>query len=114
MSTASLRALMRQLTVAFLLLLGSATDGRVRIVARRHHGSHPAVAAASHGALLASAPARLVGNDVDTAPAPVLAAEASRHDRRVHAAPAPTHDASSLRADERTAGQAARPPPVQL
>jgi hypothetical protein len=114
MSTASLRALMRQLTVAFLLLLGRATDGRVGIVARRHHGSAPAVAAASHGALLAAAPVRSVGNDVDTAPAPVLAAEASRLDRRVHSAPAPTHDASSLRAGERTAGQAARPPPVQL
>ena len=110
MSTASYRALMRLLTVAFLLLLGSDTLGRAGISAHRHHSSHPGIAAADHSALLASTPER---KHVDTAQPQLLASEASVHDRRVQSAPAPTRDSLSLCSYERTTGQAARPPPFQ-
>jgi hypothetical protein len=109
MSTAS-RALMRLLTAAFLLLLGSDTLGRAGISAHRHHSSHPGIATANHSALLASTPER---KHVDTAPPQLLASEASVHDRRVQSAPAPTRDSWSLCSYERTTGQAARPPPFQ-
>ena len=110
MSTASSRALMRLLTVAFLLLLRSDTNGRAAISAHRHHSSHPGIATANHSALLAATPER---KDVDTARPQLLASEASLHDRRVQSAPAPTRDSVSLCSYERTTGQAARPPPFQ-
>jgi hypothetical protein len=111
MSTALSRALMRLLTAAFLLLLSSDTDGRARISVHRHHRSHPVVAAANHGALLAATPER---HDVDTAPLQLLASEASPHDCRVQCAPAPIRDALSVCSCECTTGQAARPPPFQV
>ena len=110
MSTASSRALMRLLAVAFLLLLPSNTNGHAGISVRRHHGSHPGIAAANHGALLAATP---VQKDVDAACPPLLASEASLPDRPVRSAPAPTRDSLSLCSYERTTGQAARPPPLQ-
>jgi len=114
MSTASSGPLMRLLTVAFLLLLGSDTHGRAGISAHRHHSSHPGIAAANHSALLATTFER---KHVDTAPPPppppLLASEASVHDRRVQSAPAPTRDSLSSRSSERTTDQAARPPPFQ-
>ena len=110
MSTAPSRALMRLLTVAFLLLLGSDTNGRARISVQRHHRPHPSVAAANQSALLAATSVR---KDVDSAPAPLLASEASLHDRRVQSATALTRDSLSLCSCERTTGQAARPPPFQ-
>ena len=110
MSMASPRALMRLLTAAFLLLLGSATNGRARISVHRHHSSHPGIAAANHRALLAATPERKV---VDTTPPQLLASEASPHDPQVQSAPAPTRDSLSLCSYERTTGQAARPPPFQ-
>ena len=108
MSMASFRALMRLLTAAFLLLLGSGTNGRAHISAHRHHSSHPAVAAANHGALLAATPQ---WKPVDTAQPQFLASEASLHHRRVQSAPAPTRNSVSLCSCERTTGQTARPPP---
>ena len=110
MSTSSSRALMRLLTVALLLLLGSDANGRARVSAHRRHSSHPAIAPANHSALLAATPER---NGVDTAPPQLLASEASLPDRRVQSAPAPIRDALSLCSYERTTGQAARPPPFQ-
>jgi hypothetical protein len=111
MSTAASRALMRLLTAAFLLLLASDSNARARISAHRHHSSHPGIATASHGALLASAP---VPKDVDAAPPQqVLASEASLHDHRAQSPPAPTRDSLSLCSYERTTDQAARPPPFQ-
>ena len=110
MSTASSRALMRLLTAARLLLLGSDTNGRAHISVHRHHSSHPSIAAATHSELLAATPVR---KDVDTAPPQLLASQASQHDRRVQSAPAPTRDSLSLCSYERTTGQAARPPPFQ-
>ena len=110
MSTASSRALMRLLTAAFLLLLGSDTLGRAGISAHRHHNSHPGIATANHSALLASTPER---KHVDTAPPQLLASEASVHDGRVQSAPAPTRVSLSLCSYERTTSQAARPPPFQ-
>ena len=101
---------MRLLTAAFLLLLGSATNGRAAISVHRHHSSHPGIGAASHGALLATAPE---WKNVDTARPQLLASEASLHDRRVQSGPAPTRDSVSLCSYERTTGQAARPPPFQ-
>ena len=108
MSMASSRALMRLLTAAFLLLLGSATNGRARISVHRHHSLHPGVATANHGVLLATTPVR---KDVDTARPPLVASEASLHHRRVQSAPAPTRDSVPVCSCERTTGQAARPPP---
>ena len=110
MSMASFRAVMRSLTAAFLLLLGSATNGRARISVHRHHSSHPAIATANHSALPATT---LERKNVDTARPQLLASEASLHDRRVQSAPAPTRDSLSLCSYERTTGQAARPPPFQ-
>lgn len=110
MSPASSRALMRLLAAALLLLLGSNANARARVSVHRHHGSHPGIAAASHSALLAATP---VQKDVDTAPPPLLASEASLHDRPVQPAPAPTRDSLSLCSYERATGQAARPPPFQ-
>ena len=110
MSTASSRALMRLLTAAFLLLLGSDTIGRARISVHKHHSSHPGIAAANHSALLASTPER---KDVDPARPQLLASEASPHDGRVQSAPAPTRNSLSLCSYERATGQAARPPPFQ-
>jgi len=110
MSTASSRALMRLLTVAFLLLLGSDANGRAGISVHKHHSSHSGIGAASHGALLAATPER---KNVDTAPPQLLASEAGLQDRRVQAAPAPTRDSLSLCSYERTTCQAARPPPFQ-
>jgi hypothetical protein len=110
MSTASSRGLMRLLTAAFLLLLGSRTLGRADISAHRHQSSQPAIATADHSALLASTPEL---KHVDTAPPQLLASEASVDDRRAQSAPAPTRDSVSLCSYERTTGQAARPPPFQ-
>jgi hypothetical protein len=110
MSTAFSRALMRLLTAAFLLLLGSDTNGRARIPVHSHHSSHPGIATASHSALMATTPVR---THVDTASPQLLASEVSLPDGRVQSAPAPTRDSSSLCACERTTGQAARPPPFQ-
>ena len=105
---------MRLLTAAFLLLLGSDTSGRAGISVHRHHSSHPGIAAANHGALLAATPETTPERtDVDTARPQPLACEASLHDRRVQPAPAPTRDSLSLCSYERTTGQAARPPPFQ-
>ena len=108
MSTASSRALMRLLVVAFLLLLPGNTNGHADISVHRHHGSHPGIGTADHGALLA---ATSVQKDVDTARPLLLASEASLQHRRVQSAPAPTRDFVSLCSYERTTGQAARPPP---
>ena len=108
MSMASSRALIRLLTVALLLLLGSDANGRAGISVHRHHRSHPGIATASHSALLATT---LEWKNVDTARPQLLASEASLHDRRVQSAPAPTRDSVSLCSYERTTGQAARPPP---
>jgi len=110
MSTASSRALMRLLTAALLLLLGSDANGRARVSVHRHHSSHSGIASANHSALLATT---LEPKHVDTAPPQLLASEASPHDHRVHSAPAPTRDSLSLCSYERTTGQAARPPPFQ-
>ena len=104
------RALMRLLIAAFLLLLRSDTLGGADSSADRHHSSHPGVATAHHGALLAST---LEWKDVDTARPQLLSFEASLHDGRVQSAPAPTRDSVSLCSYERTTGQAARPPPFQ-
>src|SRR5947207_1290837 len=96
MSTASSRALMRLLTVAFLLLLRSDTIGRAGILVHRPHSSHPGIAAANHSALLpTTSETTTERKDVDTAPL-LLASEASLHDRRVQPAPAPTRDSVSL------------------
>ena len=105
--------MMRLLTVAFLLLLGSDTNRRARISVHRHHSSRHAVAAANDSALLAATPVRPVRKDVDTAPAPLLASEASLRDRRVQSAPALSRDSLSLCSCEYTTGQAARPPSFQ-
>ena len=110
MSTAPSRALMRLLTAAFLLLLGSDTIGRAGISVHRHHSSHPGIAAANHSALLASTPER---KHVDSARPQLLASEVSLRDPQVQSAPAPTRDSLSLCSYERTTGQAARPPPFQ-
>jgi hypothetical protein len=110
MSTAASRALMRLLTVAFLLLLRSDTLGRADISVHRHDGSHQAIATANHGVLLASTPEL---KDVDTALLHLLAGEAILHDGRVQSAPVPTRDSSSWCSHENTTGQAARPPPFQ-
>jgi hypothetical protein len=107
-SMPSSRGLIRFLTTVFVLLLGSDTNGRARVLVHRHHNSHRVVATASVSAALRATP---VQKDVDTAPLPLLASEASLHDRRVQSAPAPTRDSSSLCSYERTTGQAARPPP---
>ena len=110
MSTTSSRVLIRLLTAAFLLLLRSDTLGRADMSVHRHHGSHPDIATANHGALLAATPER---NDFDTARPQLLASEASLHDRQVQSAPAPTRESVSLCSYERTTGQVARPPPFQ-
>jgi hypothetical protein len=107
---ASSRVLMRVLAAAFLLLLGNATDGRSRVSVHSHRDSPLTVAAASHSALLAATP---VGKDVDSAFPPLLAPDAILRDRRVESAPAPICDSSPLRSCERSAVQAARPPPLQ-
>jgi hypothetical protein len=101
---------MRVLAAAFLLLLGNATDGRARIPVHSHRDSPLTIAAASHSALLAATP---VGKDVDRAFLPLLASDARLHDRRVESAPAPICDTSPLCACDRSAVQAARPPPFQ-
>src|SRR3954462_6253483 len=108
MSTASSRALMRLLTVTFLLLLGSDT-GRARVSVQKHHRSRPTISTAN-GTALAATP---LPKDVDTAPLQLLASDASLPDGQVPSAPAPTRDSSSLCSCERTADQAARPPPFQ-
>ena len=108
MSMASFRALMRLLTAAFLLLLGSATNGRAHISAHRNHSSHPGVKAANHGAMLAATPQ---WKHVDAARPQFLASEAVLRHRRVQSAPAATRDSVSLCSGKRTTGQAARPPP---
>lgn len=105
---------MRLLTVALLLLLRSDTIGRAGIPVHRHHSSHPEIATANHSALLPTTPETTPERkDVDTARPPLLASEASLHDRRVQSAPAPTRDSLSACSYERTTGQAARPPPFQ-
>jgi len=108
---ASFRSLMRLLTAALLLLRGSGTNGRARNSAHRHHSSHPTVAAANHGELLA---ATTQWKHVDTAPPQFLASEATRHHRRAQSAPSPTRNSVSLCSRERTTAQAARPPPFQV
>jgi hypothetical protein len=110
MSTPSARALIRLLTTAFVLLLGSGTNGRARVSVHRHRSSHPGIAAANRSAALPTTPVR---KDVDTARPALLASDAGLYDRRVQSAPAPSRDSSSLCACERTTGQAARPPPFQ-
>lgn len=110
MSTPSARGLIRILATAFVLLLGSGTNGRARVSVHRHRSSHRVVAAANVSAAL---PTTFVRKDVDTAPQALLASEAGQHDRRVQSAPAPIGESSSLCSCERTTGQAARPPPFQ-
>ena len=110
MSTPSARALIRLLTMAFVLLLGSGTNGRARVSVHRHRNSHQVIGAANVSAALPTTPVR---KDVDTARPALLASEASLDDRRVQSAPAPTRDSLSLCACERTTGLAARPPPLQ-
>ena len=109
MSTAPSRALMRLLTVALLLLLRSETLGSADISVHGHHESHPGIATANHGVLLATPQWK----DVDTARPQLLASEASAHDGRVQSAPAPTRNSVSFCSYERTTGQVARPPPFQ-
>jgi hypothetical protein len=106
----SFHALIRSLTAAFLLLLGTATNGRAHVSAHRHHSSRSSVAPGNAGALLAAAPQ---WKHVDTLRPQLLASEASVQHRRVQSAPAPTRDSVSLCACERTTDQAARPPPFQ-
>ena len=114
MPTASARALIRLLTVAFLLLLPSDTIGRAGMSVHRRHSSHPGIAAANHSALLPATPETTPERkDVDTARPQLLASEASLHNRRVQSAPAPTRDSLSSCSYEHTTGQAARPPPFQ-
>ena len=112
MPTSSSRNLMRLLVAAFLLFLGSGTNGSTRISVHRHPSSHPGIGAANHSALL---PARYVANPkgADTALPQLLASEASPHDRRAQSAPKPTRDCLSLCSYERTPAEAARPPPFQ-
>jgi hypothetical protein len=110
MSTAASRALMRLLTVAFLLVLRSDTLGRADVPVQRFNDSHQGIATANHGVLLASTPQQ---KDVDSAPPQLLASEASLCDRRVQSAPAPARNSLSLCSYERTTGQVARPPPFQ-
>lgn len=112
MPTAFVRALTRQLAVAFLLLLGSGTDGRARTAVHRHR-SQPGVAAASQSALQAATPFQPVQQHVDAARPPLVASEASVCDRRVQCAPAPTRDCVSSCSYERTTAQGARPPPFK-
>jgi hypothetical protein len=109
MSTSASRALMRLLTVAFLLLLRSDTLGRADVSGHRHHDAHQVIATANHG-VLASTPGQ---KDLETARPQVLASEAIAHDGRVQSTPAPTRDSFSLRSYERATGQFARPPPFQ-
>jgi hypothetical protein len=114
MSTAASSILMRLLTVAFLLLLPSDTIERAGVSVHRCRNSHAGIVAAHHSALLPTPPeTKLARKDVDTAPPQLLASEASLHDRRAQSAPAPTRDSVSLCSYERTADQAARPPPFQ-
>jgi hypothetical protein len=101
---------MRLLTAAFLLLLGSATNGRAHISAHRHHSSHPGIAPANASALQATA---LQWKHVDTARPQFLASAASLHHRRVQSAPAPTRESVPVCSCERTTDQSARPPPFQ-
>jgi hypothetical protein len=110
MSTPSARGLIRILATAFVLLLGSGTDGRAHVSVHRHGSSHWVSAAANFSV---AQPTAAVRKDVDTARPALLASEASPLDRRVQSAPAPTRDSSSLCSCERTTGQAARPPPLQ-
>jgi hypothetical protein len=113
MSTAPFRAVIRLLTAAFLLLLGSATDGRARVSVHRPHSSDHTIAAANQSALLPSPPETAPERkDVDTA-RPQLLASASLDDRRVQSVPAPTRDSVSLCSYKCTTDQAARPPPFQ-
>jgi hypothetical protein len=104
---------MRLLTVAFLLLLRSDTNGRAGISVHRHHSSHPAIGAASQGALLAATYEGKRVATTDAAPPQPLASAASVRDRRMQSAPAPTRDAVSSCWYERATCQAARPPPFQ-
>jgi hypothetical protein len=113
MPTASSRTLMRLVTVALLLFLRSDTNGRAGISVHRHHSSHPAIGVASQGALLAATYEGKGVATTNTAPPQLLASAASVYDRRVQSAPAPTRDSASLCSYERTACQAARPPPFQ-
>src|SRR6185437_15981492 len=99
MSTSSARALIRLLATAFVLLLGSATNGRARVSVRRHHSSHWVSAAANFSAALPTTPVR---KDVDTARPALLASEARVPDGRVQPTPAPVGDSSSLCSCERT------------
>src|SRR6185437_580416 len=110
MSTPSARGLIRILGTAFVLLLGSGTDGRARVSVHTHRSSHWVSAAANFSAAQPTAPVR---KDVDAARPALLASEARVPGRRVQPAPAPTGDSSSWCSCERTTGQAARPPPLQ-
>lgn len=110
MSTASSRALIRLFAAAFLLLLGSGKDGRAHIPEHGDGSSNRGIATAHLGAVLATTPVR---NDVATAQPQLLASAAKLHNGRVQSAPAPTRIHSWLCSCERTAGQAARPPPFQ-
>ncbi|HYC50106.1 MAG TPA: hypothetical protein VEB19_03255 [Gemmatimonadaceae bacterium] len=105
---------MRLFTVAFLLLIPSATIGRTGVSVQKGERSHPGIAAANHSVLLPATPETMPERkDVDTARPQPLASEARLHDRRSQSAPAPTRDIVSLCSYERTADQAARPPPFQ-
>lgn len=112
MPTRYSRTLIRILVAAFLLLRGSDANPRARIPVHRHRSSHPGISAANHSALLAATP---VPNpkDAAAAPSPLLASAASVLDGRVPSEAPPTRDCGSACSHERTAGQAARPPPFQ-
>src|SRR5438270_8521166 len=102
MPTAS-PALIRLLTVAFLLLLRSDTLGHAGISVQRHPSSQRGIGAANHSALLsATSETTTVRKDVDAAPPQLLASEASLYDQRVQSAPASTRDCASLCSYERT------------
>jgi hypothetical protein len=110
MSTPSARALLRLFSMAFVLLLGSGTNGRARVSVHTHRSSRQIMAAANVRAAL---PTSHVQKDVETTPPTLLASEASPPDGHVQPTPAPAREFSSLCSCERTTGQAARPPPFQ-
>ena len=104
------RALMRLLTVSFLLLLGSGEDGRANIRKRTQGSTTEAFAPANRGAILAAAPVRL---GIDAVTLHLSAPDTNQHDAPIQSAPAPTLPHRSFCSCERARGEAARPPPLQ-
>src|SRR5689334_1614479 len=107
MLTAPYRTVTRLLIAAFLLLVPGNTIGHAGILVHRPHGAHPSIGAANHSVLLPAIPQTTSERkDVDTAPQPLLAFEASLRDRRAESTPAPTCDSMSLCSYERTTDEA--------